>query len=238
MRVECTCRHCGDAFTVESAVIKFGRGLYCSPACQHASKRRRVMCVCRHCGDQFWQHPSTIAHGAGLHCSRACAGMSRRIPPTDGFWLKVDKDGPIPLHVPDLGPCWVWQGTRTKPGYGEFVRLRKKYLAHRFAWSLSNGPIPRGGVICHRCDNPPCVRPSHLFAGTQADNVADKIAKGRGAAGRGMAKANAKLTDDLVREIREVYAAGMPLWTVARHFEVSPSTVYGVVTGRSWRHVE
>jgi hypothetical protein len=90
------------------------------------------------------------------------------------FWLKVNKSGPVVRD--DLGPCWVWTGRTRNTGYGGFGR---SWLAHRFAWELTNAPIADGLCVLHRCDNPPCVNPAHLFLGTQADNNRDCGAKGR-----------------------------------------------------------
>lgn len=82
------------------------------------------------------------------------------------FWSRVDKSG----------DCWLWTGARDGKGYG---RLGNK-VASRLSWELSHGPIPRGKLVCHKCDNPPCVRPDHLFLGSPADNFYDMVAKGRG----------------------------------------------------------
>src|SRR6478609_2944250 len=76
--------------------------------------------------------------------------------------------------------CWEWRGARTAAGYGEIHKGGKQRLAHGLSYERFVGPIPPGNVICHRCDNPGCVRPDHLFAGTQADNMVDMYAKGRG----------------------------------------------------------
>ncbi len=75
--------------------------------------------------------------------------------------------------------CWIWTGSLTSRGYGYFACPGQQWLAHRFSYTNVYGPIPDGHFVCHRCDNPRCVRPSHLFIGTAQDNVQDMIAKGR-----------------------------------------------------------
>lgn len=87
------------------------------------------------------------------------------------FWSKVT------IGEPDA--CWVWTGCRAKDGYGRLTRDGKSHTAHRIAWGFSNGPIPDGMHVLHRCDFPPCCNPAHLWIGTNADNVRDKTAKGR-----------------------------------------------------------
>lgn len=93
----------------------------------------------------------------------------------------MNKEGPIPAHRPELGPCWEWIRFTCKiPGaYPQFWTGVAKMAAHRFSWELSNGPIPTGMWVLHHCDNPRCVRPDHLFLGTRLDNIRDMQAKGR-----------------------------------------------------------
>lgn len=89
---------------------------------------------------------------------------------SERFWEKVDKSG----------ECWVWTAsTHHQWGYGHFKFRGKVAQAHRVSWEMHNGPIPEGLLVCHRCDNPPCIRPAHLFLGTDADNATDMVAKRR-----------------------------------------------------------
>ena len=96
------------------------------------------------------------------------------------FWSFVNRNGPIPVHVPEIGPCWLWTGTPDDHGYGRFCLNGRQVGAHRVSWILTNGLIPEGQHVLHHCDNPPCVRPEHLWLGTALDNAHDRQAKGRG----------------------------------------------------------
>ena len=88
---------------------------------------------------------------------------------TARFWERVDT----------TGECWLWTGHRNEDGYGTLGWQYKQYSAHRLSYEIAYGAIPPGLCVCHRCDNPPCVRPDHLFLGTQADNMRDRYRKGR-----------------------------------------------------------
>jgi hypothetical protein len=92
------------------------------------------------------------------------------------FWDAVRKDGPTPAHAPHLGPCWIWTGPHDRKGYGGW---RGHALAHRHSWQIANGPLSDDLMVCHHCDNPPCVNPGHLYPGTAADNARDAVERGR-----------------------------------------------------------
>ena len=155
-----------------------------------------------------------------------------KTPPTERFWPKVDKNGPTPEHCPELGNCWVWTGAKTAPGkYGVFGGPRSEplTLAHRFSYQLHFGGLRPGFRICHHCDNPPCVRPSHLFQGTDTDNAQDCINKGR--RGRG----SSKLTRTEAVEIRRLRnEEKISLKKIAPRFGITFSNVSVIALRKSW----
>lgn len=154
---------------------------------------------------------------------------------SERFWAKVDKS---------CGPdaCWPWTGSRNprkgrQMDYGHFWNGSRSMPAHRFSWELANGPVPSGLFVLHRCDNPPCCNPEHLFAGTHRDNMADMNAKGRRSDRRGTESHRAKLTEDDVRAIRAAHARGVGYLAASRMFGVSRSAIRFVIRRKTWRHV-
>lgn len=173
-----------------------------------------------------------------------------------GFWSWVDR----------TGECWLWTGAVDRKGYGKYWVVvdgnRRCVQAHRIAYELEVGPIPAGLWALHRCDTPPCVRPTHVFLGTAQDNSNDMVAKGRGPLGdkngsrkhpdrlraavarrvqspkRGSDHGNAKLTETdvmLIRAIRRNIAT--PIRVIAQAFGVSDSNIRLIVAGKAWTHV-
>ncbi len=126
--------------------------------------------------------------------------------------------------------CVEWIGGINKKGwYGRIRLANKAYLTHRLAYELEFGPIPEGGLICHTCDNPRCISPTHLYLGDQADNMRDMAVNGR--------SGNAKLTKQQVREIRALIAKGVTQAKIAPKFGVSIGTVSAIATGRAGKHI-
>ena len=141
--------------------------------------------------------------------------------------------------------CWEWEGATDRFGYGFLYVQRKPVVwakAHRLSWEIHNGAIPEGKYVCHRCDNPHCVNPAHLFIGTVRDNNADRHAKGRSRGGRtgnhldksGRGNPNAKLSEEDVRAILAVLASGRSHTVTARMFELSEGTVSNIASGKHW----
>jgi hypothetical protein len=150
------------------------------------------------------------------------------------FWGRVETEDP--------GGCWLWVGTKTRGGYGMLRGPdRGMVLAHRVSWEIRNGRIPpaidgKRACVLHRCDNPPCVNPAHLFLGTDADNNADMAAKGRRRAPRGEANGRARLRASDVAAIREAYAAGgETCQSLAVRHGVAATTISALLSGKTWR---
>lgn len=151
------------------------------------------------------------------------------------FWPKVDKSG----------ECWEWMAYIRPAGYGQvgIPRTRRTIDAHRASWIIHNGLIPDGLFVCHHCDNKACVRPDHLFLGTNLDNLRDAAKKGiiKRTRARGERSGNCKLTDAQVAEIRRrhrvVHPArrtGSSSSELAAEFGVTPQYV-GQIVSRKWR---
>ncbi len=149
--------------------------------------------------------------------------------PEDWFWPKVDIRGP--------DECWPWKWHRRRHGYGGLRREGKSLTASRVAWELANGPIPvdpltgRELWILHRCDNPPCCNPAHLFVGTHEDNTMDAARKGRAGGKR-------KLQAEQVRKIRALAAEGRSQKSLAQQFAVDQTTISAIILRRSWAQIE
>lgn len=132
--------------------------------------------------------------------------------------------------------CWVWTARTTRQGYGGFFANGRNNLAHRISYEMFVGHVGDLHVL-HRCDNPSCVRPDHLFLGTNRDNVDDKVAKGRTPSAVGELNAHSRLKKDDVLMIRAMHAKRVPRADIARTFEVAPAYINQIVNRKAWRHI-
>lgn len=147
---------------------------------------------------------------------------------TADFWGKVEK----------TDECWLWRAALKKPeNYGFFTIDGKLQYAHRYAWQSERGPIPQGLLVCHTCDNPTCVRVSHLFLGTHKDNVDDCVRKGRRTILRGEDHYQQKMNKAQVLEIRRRVAAGEVQRRLAKEFGIHQVTVSEIVRRKIWKHI-
>lgn len=152
------------------------------------------------------------------------------------FWEKVGICGE--------DECWEWRASKNNKGYGNFyVSIGNSkddhWLAHRMSYKLSYEGFDKSLCVLHKCDNPPCVNPKHLWQGTNYDNVQDKLNKGRMRDMKGENNSGNKLTESKVKEIRELYATGNYTYEdLGKMFDVHYSTIGYVNNGRLWSHVK
>lgn len=188
----------------------------------HENKRPVFKCVCD-CGTIVnikWSQ-GCIAKSCG------CLPKKKQESAENRFWKFVKK----------TEDCWLWTGTITYRGHGRFRDGSSRNMgAHRFSWELHFGSIPEGLFVCHKCDNPPCVNPNHLFLGTHADNMEDMRKKHRAAHGEN--HGTNKLLEKDIYAIRDKLSEGVfTIAEVAKLYGVSPSLVSKISQGRIWRHL-
>lgn len=183
--------------------------------------------ICKHCNTPFSFNatPSKVNYGQGFFCSGLCQRRGRRQRKLeDSFFDRVGsktKQGFI-----------LWKGNLTNKGYG----CLGGPLAHRIAYELLVGPFPESAHVLHRCDNPPCINPVHLFLGTNNDNIDDKISKNRQA--KGEAIGSSKLTEAMVISIRRRFSENESAQgELADEFKLSQSAVSKIVNRKLWKHI-
>jgi hypothetical protein len=198
--------------------------------------RRRItsrpfLCAC--CGTSFTRsyHISNKRAENPQYCSRECAANKRKpTPMKDRFWSKV--------RVGSERECWPWQGAIREGGYGWFNPVVSRSTnAHRVAYMLTKGEIPRNLFVCHSGDPPPCCNPAHLWLGTSAENTKDMDRKGRRRIRSlfGEDHQRSKLTESDVRAILSSPANGK---TLSKEYGVSSTQIYNIKHGRAWPHIK
>jgi hypothetical protein len=148
------------------------------------------------------------------------------------FWLNFWSH----LNKKENG-CWEWSHRRNPSGYGTLKVMNKHALAHRIAWEIAVSEIPENLCVLHRCDNPSCCNPAHLFLGTREENNADKMSKGRHVSLNGTKHPRTYISEDKVKEIRRMAESKIPHRRIAQHFNMPYQTVYSIISRASWKHV-
>lgn len=228
-KIERFCQQCNKQFFVRPSKFAESPRRFCSKECM-AQVIGRDIRTCCFCNKQFSVSKSDSKNRPNaISCSMVCRKnylASRN--PNDYFWSKVEKtDG-----------CWIWTGPfNTTARYGSMRFGSIKMLSHRYSWVLHNGTIPDGLVVCHKCDNPPCVNPEHLFLGTHHDNVHDKMKKNRAVNVIGSKIGCAVFVESEVFDIRVRAASGESVKSLAKEYEASETAVRQLVKGNTWKHV-
>lgn len=150
------------------------------------------------------------------------------------LFKKINKEGPVPTHCPHLGKCWVSSHSARTSGHTTIRSSNNSdgrlMYTHRAMWIVVHGMIPESLFVLHKCDNPCCVNPDHLFLGTQADNLADMTAKGRD-----NRKGNAKLDKEEAAKIRWLYErTNLSQREIAERFDITQPTVSAVICKHRW----
>ena len=171
-------------------------------------------------------------------CSHTCAALSKVRIAGECKMTKISRhvsfEDRFNYQHTKTPTCWLWTVHTHKQGYGKIKKNGVSMLAHRASWEFHNGPIPPGMCVCHKCDNPPCVNPAHLFLGTHADNTADMYSKGRNVPPRGERNSSAKLTWVKVAEIRKLKGV-VSQRAVAKQFGVTQCTISCIQSGKTWK---
>ena len=189
-------------------------------------KKVSIELVCQQCGGTF-HVPRRTAKKGRKFCGRTCFYKSLQVPVEDRFWRHVQKS-------PDPDGCWLWTGA-TWDRYGTFHSDEGTVTAHRFSYEHFVGPIPEGMKVCHTCDTTLCIRPSHLFTGTNQENAEDASQKGRIC--HGERHPFHRLTREQVFEIRARHADGVKIAKLAADFGVSRGAIGHVVRNQTWKEV-
>ena len=220
----CEREECGIVFYAFRSEVRRGKARFCSRTCRYLNRNKNRICKFPSCGKRFHASPSVIKKGAGLFCSLSCRDNYCKRPRADRFWEYVGRK--------NRRGCILWKGATDRNGYGKIDSVR----AHRQAYELLVGPIPEGLCVLHNCDCPACICPTHLFLGTDQDNMADKKAKGRQAKGESIG--NSKFTLRQAKEILSRHrAGGITQADLAREVGVTKGAVNHIVKGRNWKHL-
>ena len=223
------CSFCNNEFFADPREIKRGNAKFCSVVCYRNSRARQTR-ICAACHKPFLVYRSEIRKGNGRFCSTKCYHLTTT-PLIDRFFKYVGRKLP--------NGCIPWIGCASKEGYGVInsgTRQGRMLRASHVSYELFIGPIPNNLFVLHRCDWPACIKPTHLFLGTQSDNMADKVAKDRSA--KGEKARHAKLTAVQVSEIRLRYNTDNDnRHKLAKEYGVTVGNILSIINRKTWKHV-
>lgn len=239
-----SCTICNTEFKFYEAA-RGATGQYCSLQCKGIGmKKKRIQKICELCKNEF--QPS-ISYEKKKFCSTECYGQSMIGIEKPSFWKissKEEKINKLKLSfekyvIRNENGCWEWKGTPSKP-YGslQYGENSKAISAHRASWMIHKGEIPIDMFICHKCDNPRCTNPEHLFLGTALANVRDMFEKERHPIHKGQDSSGAKLNDVQVFEIKTLLKANKKITEIANIFGVHIVTIHDIKYKKTWSHIE
>jgi len=227
------CQQCDKELTRSQIMLK---NKFCSRECDSLSRRKyKNQHKCIYCKKIYERkfnlsdrNKTNISSGA-KYCSHDCyykhsSDELKRLLPSR-FWSKVKK----------TDTCWLWTSNKTIFGYGQFSHNGQPRAAHRVSWELTNGAIPKSLFVLHKCDNPPCVRPDHLFLGTHKDNMIDRNKKGR--VSHGEKHYATKLKSKDIIDIRKRNKAKESLLMLAKEYGISIQSACDITHYRTWKHI-
>lgn len=219
-------------------------GKYCSLQCKGKGLTLpRIKKLCLVCEKEFI--PS-IGYKKKKYCSIECYATTMDGIEKPSFWETATKEEQLArlkqsyekYVIRNDEGCWGWKGCLAKK-YGslQYGGKYKSISAHRASYLIHHGDIPNRLFVCHKCDNPPCTRPDHLFLGTSTDNNRDMFAKGRAKISKGEASSSAKLNNEKVIKIRERLQEGRTMQSLSDEYNVAIETIFDIKHNKTWKHL-
>lgn len=205
----------------------------------HVTKRFGLLFVKKYLGNRYYEcicdcgKTKIVAGGNLIRGHVTSCGCLRSINRKN---YDADMKNKLLAKIKYINDCWEWQGSLHRQGYGHFPYKRKILLAHRVSWNLFNGYIPENIKVCHKCDNPKCINPEHLFLGSQKENVDDMFQKKR-KDHQGEKHPRAKLTKEKVLEIRQMIEKGISQEIICKKYNITNGHVGSIKHRRTWKVV-